>query len=63
MSKRYTFTGAQLRTVIKEAFFAGFDAARTPTKADTWEESSLRKDIDYHGLFERLEESAKSITT
>lgn len=63
MAKKYTLTGAQLRCVVKEAFFAGFDAARFSVKADMWEESTTRKEIDYHGLFERLEQSAKDVPT
>lgn len=35
------------REEIKQAFFAGFDAARAGSVAEAWEESPIRHAIDY----------------
>lgn len=59
--KRAPITRQQLRLLLKEAFQAGFDAARLGDAMDAWEKASIRIDIDHHGLHERLERSAAEL--
>lgn len=53
-------TKAQFRDEIKAAFEAGWEAARRSQLKPSWENSSIRKELDYHGRFERLEEAART---
>jgi hypothetical protein len=52
-------TKAQLRDVLKQAFYEGFVVARQGTQADAWEHSITRIEFDHHSTAERLMEAAK----
>ncbi len=50
VAERVAGESATRRDSIKEAFGAGFAAARSGNVADAWEEAAIRKALDYPAI-------------